>query len=171
VRGAGAIRVAAVEAQKIRENGFIMPDLASLGAEVTLKTTCDLFGAAVLRGRVDEIRSQLGVLICTAVVVAGVAVDDGIAHAEAAADRNSHKPGWRQCPLRVLFDKLEEETREFLEALANGPRWEVFLELGDLVWVAVMIADHDCTLGEWTREAEGEEQASCTTAQTPTKYG
>jgi len=75
--------------------------------------------------------------------------------AQKAAVRNTGKPDWRREPLRKLFDKLDEEAQEFHEAVLSGDLERVCEELGDLVWVAVMIADHDQALGEWTEEAAG----------------
>ena len=74
--------------------------------------------------------------------------------AQIAADRNAHKPGWRQEPLRNLFEKLDEEVDEYHEAVMSGDLQRVREELGDLIWTATMIADHDAALGDWEPEDE-----------------
>jgi len=86
------------------------------------------------------------------------AIGAAAVEAQKAALRNAHKPDYRREPLRKLFDKLDEKAREFEQAVLSGDLEAVKSELGDLVWVAVMIADHDCALGEWTTARE--EQAS-----------
>lgn len=74
--------------------------------------------------------------------------------AQKAATRNKDKPDWRREPLRKLFDKLDEEVEEFHTAVLSGDLQRICEELGDLVWVAVMIADHDQALGEWVADGE-----------------
>lgn len=67
----------------------------------------------------------------------------GVAMLEAqlAATRNKHKPHWRKVPLYRLMLKLLEETLELIGAVFSGDRRRSQEELGDLLWVLIMLAD------------------------------
>lgn len=66
--------------------------------------------------------------------------------AQKAATRNGYKGDWRRTPLKTLFDKLYEELDEYYEAVLSGDPQRIREELGDVLWVAIMIADHDLML-------------------------
>lgn len=68
--------------------------------------------------------------------------------AQKAAIRNGHKGDWRRAPLKALFDKLYEEFDEYYEAVLSGNTERVREEMGDVIWTAIMIADHDLMLGD-----------------------
>lgn len=68
--------------------------------------------------------------------------------AQKAAARNGHKGDWRRVPLKVLFDKLYEELDEYYTAVLLGDPQRIREELGDVIWTAAMIADHDLMLGD-----------------------
>lgn len=73
----------------------------------------------------------------------------GAAHEQRAAERNGHKPHWRDESLANLFKKLREEVDEMEAAFLNEPNERKLEEYGDVKWTATMIADHDYLLGEW----------------------
>jgi NTP pyrophosphatase (non-canonical NTP hydrolase) len=72
--------------------------------------------------------------------------------AQKAALRNAHKPDYRRARIGDLFDLLKGEFVEFEEAVLSGDLQWIREELGDVIWCAVMIADHDCALGGWATE-------------------
>lgn len=63
-----------------------------------------------------------------------------------AAARNSDKGDWRRWSRWRLLIKLFEEVIEFCFAVLWGDPQRKREELGDVVWSAVMIADHDMAL-------------------------
>jgi NTP pyrophosphatase (non-canonical NTP hydrolase) len=81
-------------------------------------------------------------------------IDAAIPHAYAAALRNGHKKHWRMEQLRDLFENLHKECDELERAIVDENEERVLEEMGDVIWNAVMIVDHDRLLGPW----EGEEQ-------------
>lgn len=60
-----------------------------------------------------------------------------------AANRNGHKEHWRspEVPLYRLVLKLGEEVLELISALVRGDSEHVRAELGDVLWVLIMIVD------------------------------
>jgi NTP pyrophosphatase (non-canonical NTP hydrolase) len=81
-------------------------------------------------------------------------IDAAIRHAYTAAQRNGHKQHWRMEQLRHLFEKLHAEADELERAIVDESEERVLEEMGDVIWTAVMIVDHDRCLGPW----EGEEK-------------
>lgn len=73
-------------------------------------------------------------------------IEAAMREAQKAATRNAGKGDWRRWPLKRLFEKLEEEALEFEEAVLGGDPERIREELGDALWCAVMIADHDMML-------------------------
>lgn len=62
------------------------------------------------------------------------------------ANRNGTKSYWRREKLGTLLDKLEEEIKEFKEAVDEGDREAIRWEGSDLRWCVTMIQDHDGVL-------------------------
>jgi NTP pyrophosphatase (non-canonical NTP hydrolase) len=75
-------------------------------------------------------------------------IQQAMSEAQKAATRNGHKGDWRRLPLKALFDKLYEELDEYYEAVLSGDPQRILEELGDVIWTAIMIADHDLMLGD-----------------------
>ena len=75
----------------------------------------------------------------------------GMVHEQRAAERNGHKPHWRDESLANLFKKLREEVDEMEAAFLNESNDRKLEEYGDVKWTATMIADHDHLLGEWEK--------------------
>jgi NTP pyrophosphatase (non-canonical NTP hydrolase) len=66
-------------------------------------------------------------------------------HAQRAAMRNGHKPGWRNTSRVEREEKVMEETQEAIDSL-----WDVEAtpedklgELGDAIWSLVMMYDNE----------------------------
>lgn len=62
------------------------------------------------------------------------------------ANRNGMKAHWRREKLGTLLDKLDEEIKEFKEAVDKGDREGMKLEGSDLRWCVTMIQDHEAAL-------------------------
>lgn len=64
-----------------------------------------------------------------------------LSYAQAAAERNAHKPNPYLVPTQELWEKFEEEVEEFKNAWLNHPSDEEHIrsEAGDLLWTVTMI--------------------------------
>lgn len=88
-------------------------------------------------------------------------IEHGFVEALKAAQRNSHKRHWRTLTLKFLFEKLEEEVDELNQAVLDCNPQRILEELGDVLWTAIMIVDHDAifefkgeSVAHWKRKID-----------------
>lgn len=149
MRGKAQIEATAVEA----ENAAMAADLREYLGEPTVDALTkwimpfvDDYTLAVLDEKMLPVRGALGILVCQSAMLISVDIDTAMLAASEAASRNGHKGTWRRMPLGHLFAKLEEEAHEYALEAVSGDSERSRSELGDLVWVAIMIADHGLML-------------------------
>lgn len=85
------------------------------------------------------------------------AIQVAMREAQKAAIRNADKGDWRRWSIKRLFEKADEESLEFEQAVLSGDMERIREELGDLLWSYTMIADHDLALEKVANYHLGEE--------------
>jgi phosphoribosyl-ATP pyrophosphohydrolase len=75
------------------------------------------------------------------------------------AQRNGNKKDWRREKLGTLLDKLEEEVKEFKQAMDEEDREGIRLEGSDVRWTVTMIQSHHGVLE--IEEGVREEEMAC----------
>lgn len=103
---------------------------------------------ALVRKDHNGARRLLGTLICWGALVERISVKDALQEALKAAMRNESKGPWRGGDRDPLYLKLEEELQEYRAEALEGHSWRSREELGDLLWTAIILADHALLLEE-----------------------
>lgn len=149
MRGKAQIKAAQLLTEEAFRRGNYAPYVGDMALEPLVGYVMgyvDRYYEAILSEDGARTRTALGDLIIALCDISGIIHSLCGIDAFRAAQRNAHKQDWRREPLKSLFEKLTEEVRELcLEVVAESDI-RLAQEFGDVVWVAIMIADHGLML-------------------------